>query len=56
MTIGEIEYSRYFVDDGRLLENTREEGLAMFVFLLFCLLMPIALMNLLVSIVRRFDF
>ncbi|XP_031563358.1 transient receptor potential cation channel subfamily A member 1-like isoform X2 [Actinia tenebrosa] len=49
MTIGEIEYSRYFVDEGRLLKGT-EENLAMFVFILFCLLMPIALMNLLIGL------
>ncbi|EDO39111.1 predicted protein [Nematostella vectensis] len=55
MTIGEIEYSRYFVDEVSLWSSRTKhlehrELIAQCIFVCFCLLMPIALMNLLIGL------
>lgn len=45
MTIGEIEYSRFFIDEPLWMGNC-----ARYVFWSFCIILPIVLMNLMVSI------
>ena len=50
MTIGELEYVTFFVDKTLYIPD-----LARVVFLIFCVLMPIVLMNLLVSYSNNTD-
>ena len=51
MTIGEIEYTRFFTDQ-QLFSPTLSRG----VFLAFCVMMPIVLMNLTVRTFSHFRF
>lgn len=49
MTIGEIEYTRFFTD-----QQLFSPVLSSLVFLAFCVMMPIVLMNLTVSFLTNF--